>query len=298
MTFRHLECAVTVAHAGSINKAAKKMLVSQPYLSGMIKSLEQELGYPLFIRSNQGVRCTDEGERFISHAESIAAELASIKAIARDREAPLTVATYYSRFITEQFLAFHNGSGGTLGDKYREMGNMEVLDGVARRDYGLGIIYHARSKRKKFMGLADRSSLAYHTLFDAMGTYLVMSPKHPLARKEHIGHDELAACDMVFFDDASTVLYMVEHLKLPESATDFSVSDRGTFIDALNSGRYLSVINTPFPEKERDFVLKDVADSLPADADFEVGSAYLHRKDHRLTKRERGFLAAVMRGRP
>lgn len=42
MNFSHLEYAMTVAECRSINKAAQRLLVSQPYLSGVLKNLEEE----------------------------------------------------------------------------------------------------------------------------------------------------------------------------------------------------------------------------------------------------------------
>ena len=290
MTFRHLECALTVANAGSINKAAKKMLVSQPYLSGMINALEKELGFQIFARSNQGVTCTDQGSLFMEHAEAIMSELAKIESIATDRELPLKVATYYSRFITQRFLDFHNQKPDAPADRYREMGNMEVIDAVARREYSLGIIYHARSKSSKFRKLADKNNLAYHTLHEKMGTYLIMSPDHPLAHKEHITNEEFSASPVVFYDDESTMLYMIDHLKLHHTSDAISVFDRGAYTDCLLSGRYLSIINTPFPEDEKMFILKDLSYCLSKDADIEVGSAYLMRADHKPTSREAEFI--------
>ena len=47
MNFSHLEYAMTVAECRSINKAAQRLLVSQPYLSGVLKNLEEELGLSL-----------------------------------------------------------------------------------------------------------------------------------------------------------------------------------------------------------------------------------------------------------
>ena len=52
MNFSHLEYAMTVAECRSINKAAQRLLVSQPYLSGVLKNLEEELGCQLFKRSH------------------------------------------------------------------------------------------------------------------------------------------------------------------------------------------------------------------------------------------------------
>ena len=292
MTFRHLECAVTVAEAGSINNAARQLLVSQPYLSNMINSLEKELGFSLFIRSSQGIICTPQGQAFMRYAENILADLARIRSIASDIEDPLRIATYYSRFITDHFVRFHNRSDDAPNDRYREMGNMEVIDAVARREYSLGIIYHARSKSDKFHSLAEKNNLVYHPLFEKMGTYLIMGDAHPLASADHITMDDLRSGSVVFFDDESTILYMVEHFKLAKSSRHFAVPDRSTFTDALLSGRYLSIINTPFPEDEKLFILREIKHD-PAEEDIDVSSAFLTHRDHELTSRELDFISTL-----
>lgn len=295
MTFRHLECALTVASSGSINNAAKKLLVSQPYLSNMINSLERELGYSIFERSSQGISLTPEGEAFTAHAERIMSELSGIQSLGGEREEALSIASYYSRFLTESFRNFHNSENGLAEDRCREMGNMEVIDAVASREYSLGIIYHAKTKYNKFTTLAAAHNLEYHTLFENMGTYLIMSDDHPLAHKEIITTDDLRAGSVVFFDDVSTMLYMMDHLKLRDTDSQFAVSDRGAFMDALLSGYYYSIINTPFPERETLFVLRDLSGCLAEDADFDVSSAYLTHQGHKLTRREREFLDSVTR---
>lgn len=53
-----------VARNGNITKAAKELMVSQPAVSKCIKSLEEQLGCSLFIRSKNGVLLTDEGKVF------------------------------------------------------------------------------------------------------------------------------------------------------------------------------------------------------------------------------------------
>ena len=293
MTFRHIECALAVARAGSINSAAAELLVSQPYLSGIIGALEKELGYRLFVRSTQGISLTEQGEIFMSYAGRIMDNLAEIQAIGGDSKAPLSVATYYSRFVTQTFMDFHIRHDESVNDRYREMGNMEIIEALAAREFSLGIIYHAKTKQDKFLSLAEDSGLEYHSLFDNMGTYLIMSDTHPLASKDRITHDDLLKCSFAFFDDSSTVLYMLDHLKLHESSRHLGVSDRAGFMDALLSGNYLSVINTPYPDAEKMFTLKDIGDCMPDDADIDVGSGYLIRKDHRLTTRERAFLQSL-----
>lgn len=56
-----------VAKCGSVTQAAKLLLNSQPNLTRAIKTLEGELGCPLFVRNNRGVRLTPEGERLFEY---------------------------------------------------------------------------------------------------------------------------------------------------------------------------------------------------------------------------------------
>ena len=56
-----------VAKCGNITRAAKILLHNQPNLTRAVKTLESELGCPLFIRSNRGMKLTPEGERLFVH---------------------------------------------------------------------------------------------------------------------------------------------------------------------------------------------------------------------------------------
>lgn len=56
-----------VAKYGNVTQAAKVLLNNQPNLTRAVKTLESELGCPLFIRSNRGMKLTPEGERLLRH---------------------------------------------------------------------------------------------------------------------------------------------------------------------------------------------------------------------------------------
>lgn len=56
-----------VAKYGNITQAAKILLNNQPNLTRAVKTLESELGCPLFIRNNRGMKLTPEGERLFEH---------------------------------------------------------------------------------------------------------------------------------------------------------------------------------------------------------------------------------------
>lgn len=53
-----------VAKNGSITRAANEMLISQPAISKAIKTLEEQMNTPLFIRKRDGVILTEAGETF------------------------------------------------------------------------------------------------------------------------------------------------------------------------------------------------------------------------------------------
>jgi DNA-binding transcriptional LysR family regulator len=70
MTLRQFEFFVEIADTGSFSRAAEAMHVSQPALSQQIRSIESQLGSPLFKRLASGVRLTQAGEAMLPHARA------------------------------------------------------------------------------------------------------------------------------------------------------------------------------------------------------------------------------------
>lgn len=71
MTIQQLQYALAVYRAGSISAAAASLFIAQPNLSGVIRSLEEELGYPIFIRTSRGVQPTEQGMEALRQAAQI-----------------------------------------------------------------------------------------------------------------------------------------------------------------------------------------------------------------------------------
>lgn len=68
MEIRQIRYFVAIYEAGSVTKAAARLLVAQSALSQQLAHLEQELGVPLFVRSPQGVAATEFGRIFYEHS--------------------------------------------------------------------------------------------------------------------------------------------------------------------------------------------------------------------------------------
>ena len=66
-----------VAKEKSITGAARVLYVTQPTVTHLIQSLEEELGCQLFIRSKRGVALTTEGELLYQHIEAVYSEIAA-----------------------------------------------------------------------------------------------------------------------------------------------------------------------------------------------------------------------------
>ncbi|MEQ9631929.1 MAG: LysR substrate-binding domain-containing protein [Roseovarius sp.] len=64
-----------VMRSGSISKAAEAVGRTQPAVSIMISALEQELGFPLFLRENGKLSPTPEARYFLEETEAILARL-------------------------------------------------------------------------------------------------------------------------------------------------------------------------------------------------------------------------------
>ncbi len=56
-----------VANNGNITKASKELNITQPAVSKSIKTLEEQLGGQLFIRTKKGVILTEEGKEFYNY---------------------------------------------------------------------------------------------------------------------------------------------------------------------------------------------------------------------------------------
>lgn len=71
MNTKHAQYMIAVVQEGSITAAAKKLFVSQPSLSQMIKLVETNIGTPIFNRTTDPISLTYAGEKYIAAARQI-----------------------------------------------------------------------------------------------------------------------------------------------------------------------------------------------------------------------------------
>lgn len=113
MELRHLKTFLTVADERSFTRAAEKLFLAQSSVSAQIKSLEEDLGVPLFDRIGRSIVLTDAGRRLMRHArrmEDLAAEMRADVESSKELSGSLTIRvpeTVAARYMPAVVSRFH-----------------------------------------------------------------------------------------------------------------------------------------------------------------------------------------------
>lgn len=79
MTLQQLQYILEVNKTGSVTKAAKNLFLTPASISNAIRALEEELGYPIFVRGPRGSTLTNKGARVLQHARMACAHIQQIE---------------------------------------------------------------------------------------------------------------------------------------------------------------------------------------------------------------------------
>ena len=71
MNIKHAQYMLTVLQEGNITNAARKLYISQPSLSQMIKLVENNLGAPIFNRGTDPITLTYAGQKYVEAAKQV-----------------------------------------------------------------------------------------------------------------------------------------------------------------------------------------------------------------------------------
>ncbi len=84
MDLRQLECFLAVVDHEGINAAARALRIPQPTMSQAIRSLERELGTPLFHRIGRGMVLTSAGHALVGPARQVFRDVATAQGSVTD----------------------------------------------------------------------------------------------------------------------------------------------------------------------------------------------------------------------
>lgn len=181
MDMRHLRSFVAVAEELSFSRAAERLHMSQPPLSQHIKSIEDEMGVKLFLRSPREVKLTDAGLVFLQESRVLLDQLRiAINATVRAAQSDsgilrIGVATAALFGVMPQFMTLMRATFPNVNVSVTDMQSQDQLVAVTQGSIDIGIV-HVRPDRMKLEHLPIFSeSLA-----------VVLPEAHPLTQVPHL----------------------------------------------------------------------------------------------------------------
>ncbi len=193
MTISQINCFLAVAECGSFSRAAEKLLTSQPAVSKQVSALEEEYGFPLFVRVRGGAGLTAEGEimreLFLNFSREHAAAVARARGISRRETVRIgwlegwDMSLFYGRVIEHFARKFPGISLDLEGYSFADM-----LPAIKRGDVDMLISLGS--------SLRDHAELETAEL-TTTGGVIIFSREHPLADKPGLCWEDFS--NEVFF---------------------------------------------------------------------------------------------------
>lgn len=187
MELTQLEFFLRVVEEGSFSKAADRVFRTQPAVSIAVRRLEEEIGAPLFDRSQRTPTLTEAGKVVHDYAQRILAlrdqareAVAELRTLKRGRVRVGANESTSLYLLPHVILAYRERFPEVRVEIYRHTSEQlprEVLD----RNIDFGLMAFAP---------VDRDLEAFPILKDEL--VLIMSPEHSLSKRESLTVKELA----------------------------------------------------------------------------------------------------------
>ncbi|GAA0091240.1 LysR family transcriptional regulator [Paraclostridium bifermentans] len=248
MKLEQIVYALEIARCGSISKAAKNLLLTQPNLSSSIKNLEDDVGFKIFQRLPRGVSVTTKGTQFLEYAESICRDVKNINAIGSNSNSltPInfSLSTQSFSYIMDNFLALHSNYNSNITNfKIKHSHYFEVLDDVVRKQADIGIISISNEHMDLWNKLFKSKNIEFNPITSGkLHGYILDS--HPLFNKENLVIEDLFEYPLVTCNhDDYNALYSNDFYKNKLSfKNNILVSDYGALIYTMESVNAATII--------------------------------------------------------
>lgn len=298
MNIQHLKYALEVARAGSISKAAEKLLMGQPNLSRAIKELEESLGITIFDRSAKGIFLTAEGEEFLSHAKKILNQIEEVEGLYKTgfaRKQKFSVSVPRASYISDAFSHFSKSIKSSPAEiLYEETDSSQTVKSVIQSECNLGIIRYAAVHDKIFKEMLDEKELSYE-LISEFKYVLIMNSRCPLAGLSEIHFSDLSPYIEITHAEPFFPFLPLSEMKKEEISNytnrKICVFERASQFDLLfeNSEAFMWV--SPVPENTLNrfgLVQKRCPDNNKTYRDV-----LIYRKNYRFTELDKAFITEL-----
>ena len=256
MNSKQIDCILELAQSLNFNRAAENLYITQPTLTYHIKTVEEEIGFPIFHRSGKGASLTPAGQQFCITLRSLREEMKRAVEQGQNNSRryqqgltiglPLRSAIYFLPQAIETFEKQNEGVSVTP-----EFTPLHNYDRFLRGEQDMVFAREEDMKR-----IPD---IKIHRLFRSK-IYLISEKTDPLARKELIKLEDLAGRTLMVGGGSQAELRAVQQRVLQHLHLDhFNSNDHDTTLTniawppvssmtiMMNSHGPLSTVRKPFP---------------------------------------------------
>ena len=202
MNLNQLEYFLVCAKHGSLTKAAEELYTTQPHVSMMIRSLEEELGVTLFQRRARGVELTEDGKGIYLYASNALKNTDLIASLCREKSHPaLRIATNPSSHMAGLLTNYYqNRQDGDLFLRYTECGIEQMLTLIGQRSYDLGFLFAPDHKQSALFHMLERRHLEFVPLLST-DLVLYVGMAHPLYGADSVSPRQLSELQFIQLED-------------------------------------------------------------------------------------------------
>ena len=291
MNIEYLEYVLAVSKYRSITKASKQLFISQPRLSYVIKSIEDEIGYPIFLRHNNGVATTEKGQAFIKVAQNMYQSYLNVKDSSTspvEKQNNLSITSLVCSLFSYIYFEFkkQNPITGLVQDRFREGPFFPLsIQTIENHDFRLAITMINYDEIDYYNRIVKRYDMTLHLLDGLLPMMAVVPLDHPLSKQEVLNWEDLWRYPIVTYEDWDYE-YFLGGFGAPSDIEVQYVTCRATFYDALRTGQYVSIAALLAPEEnERINCVR-----IPIINAHKFVSAYILPNNIVLNEREHAFL--------
>lgn len=165
---KQIQYFVACAQSGSFSEAAESLYTTQPSVSKVIKSMEEDMNLQLFERRAKGICLTPDGERVYHYAKTVMEYLEKMQAPAHSgKKERLLVSSNPSSWFADRFVEFyHEHERDALHYQIYSAGMQEIVKRVQDRTDDIGFLYVMKNQLAAFQYYIGRNYLEFETLLE------------------------------------------------------------------------------------------------------------------------------------
>ena len=286
MELKQLEFFITCVECGSFGKAALKLYTSQPNVSKTIRSLEDELGKPVFERASRGLKLTPYGKSIYDYAlNTVKNANLILETSYTKKENTLYLSTYQSNSISKLLIKLYKNNKD-LSIEHRQGTAEEIIRHVEHGISEIGILYISQKKINAFLNIISRKKLDF-IILGKLKACLYAGKNSSVYNEKSIPFDKLSELKYVTsLNDFFSIEDGLEHVSLGLIKTDVLKTTVRTNSDHMATNFLLQTdlvdigINFDYP-KRRQYDIKNI--SIEGEDSY-LAFGYVIEQGHAISK--------------